>query len=71
MKTGHFYFVKLSKQEQKEFKENLDNDPDEVFEEYMVDEFISWENFITNSFLFKNTPQGYDYWEAISNRKID
>lgn len=66
MKTGAYYFAKLSEKEQGEFRENCDN-----FEWLINEEFESFNGFIEAAFFWRNTTQGYDYREEIANRKID
>lgn len=72
MKTGQYYFDKLSEVEQKQFKENYSLNLDvETFKEYLQDQHIDFEFFICEAFYWDETPQGQDYWVEISDRKVD
>lgn len=65
MKKGIEWFAYLSEQEQKEFRDNC-----KYFHEYIQIEHRLFEYFITLAFWFDETPQGNDYWMAISRRKV-
>lgn len=72
MKTGQYYFEQLSKKEQKKFTENYAlNVGGQTLKEYLQDQYIDFELFICDAFYWYSTPQGYDYWEEISNRKVE
>lgn len=72
MKTGQYYFDKLSEVEQKEFVENYDNlDIMDSIKDYLKDKFPSHEMFIKYAFSWFGTKQEYDYWQNIANRKVD
>lgn len=66
MKTGAYWFKFLTDKEQEEFKVNT------KFLNYkMKEEKSSFNEFIIHSFVWEETPQGYDYWHEISQRKTD
>ena len=62
MKKGSEWFKLLSEKEQQEFKDNCRN-----FEKSMETE-SGFENFICLAFEWSKTPQGWDYWNEISNK---
>jgi hypothetical protein len=69
MKKGSYWFSFLSEKEQKEFRENVKK-VDDNFTELMNKEYSSFEFFISTSFLYSGTAQGFSYWVEISNRKV-
>ena len=64
MKTGGEWFKLLSKKEQQQFKENID---DFIC---LISEEIDFEFFISSAFNWKDSPQGWDYWNNISRRYL-
>lgn len=72
MKTGQYYFDKLSEVEQKEFMENYNfQDRTNPFNDFLQDEFPSLKLFISYAFSWFRTAQGFDSWQEISDRKVE
>lgn len=40
----------------------------DISKDYMLDNERNFERIISASFLWKSTPQGFDYWNKISQR---
>lgn len=72
MKKNSYYFSLLSEVEQGQYKSNSEklSENDFTFDEFMNLESISFKDFISKRFLWRETPkdQGGDYWLNISNR---
>ncbi len=70
METGQYYFDKLSEVEQKEFVENFKiqngGEPTLLLKNKIAD-FMDLFFYI----MWGETPQGFDYWNEIANRKVD
>ena len=67
MRKCSYWFSLLSKKEQKEYKENVENtklDWDWLLE-HEKEDFVG---FIGCGFIWHETPQGHDYWREISER---
>ena len=62
MKKGSEWFKLLSEKEQQEFKENCDD-----FNEAIKNE-CSFLTFIAGYFTWEDSPQGWDYWNKISEK---
>lgn len=72
MKEGTYWFSKLSEQEQKEFKENVEKTlKGMAFENFVERTFITFSQFIMQGFYWRHTKQGFDYWVEISNRVVE
>jgi len=72
MKKGKYYFNKLSKKEQIEFKENCNTlrNPEHL-DNLINEDFNSFELFLSRGFVWGQSLQGLKYWIDISNRKIN
>lgn len=69
MKTGAYWFKFLTDKEQEEFKVN--SKKEKCLIKNMNDKFESFDKFIYGSFIHANTPQDYNYWHEISQRKVE
>lgn len=67
MHNGQYYFNKIPKQVQEDFKKAYEAYEDKkcIFEDYLNKKFDSNLNFI-DAFTWGNTPQGGDYWYEIA-----
>lgn len=70
MKKGKEWLAYLSKKEQKEFKKNCELQ-NRSFESEIELEYENFNLFILASFEWDITPQGGEYWEKISYRKVE
>jgi len=66
MKTGKFWLTKLSRADQKKFKENFANDrlkieANENIDDWLNAKYSSRNNFIISSFVWDETPEGHEY----------
>lgn len=68
MHNGHYYFDKMPKEVQEEFKRAYDNCKGKhcELEEFLDGTYKSHERFIMASFYFEDAPQGDDYWFRIA-----
>lgn len=67
MKTGEYWFHFLTEKEQEEFKGNVS---EHRFNYLMGNEEASFKYFISGAFTWDRTPQGFLYWNKISQRKV-
>ena len=70
MEGTHYYNTYLTREERFKFRYNFLNygkTPGQ-FDFYLASEFNSSFEFISNGFMWSETPEGNDYWFHISNR---
>lgn len=68
MKEGKYYFDKLSDKQQIEFKENINKTIPNRLEYLMKSKYVNFFDFMSVSFSWVKTTQGYNYWHEISKK---
>lgn len=69
MKTGKDYFELLTLEEKEKFKANIES---KDFFNYLINnKSKSFKEFIKEGFAWYKSNEGYGYWQAIANRKIN
>lgn len=69
LKKGKFYYSLMSNRDKMRYKGNLQ--PQNVnFEKVMNTEFDSFESFLKQSFDWRISMQGNDYWEIVCKQML-
>lgn len=68
-KTGHYYLRKLSRSERKAFSKAFRAYAVYVpLRDWLSSIFEDLEDMINTSFRWEDTPDGYDYWDALATK---
>ena len=65
---GIYYFITLTDEVKDKFIRNYNATDNIPLEEYLRNEYDSLYDFIAYSFSWGNTPEGFHYWDVISER---
>lgn len=70
IKKGYEWYRTLTKKQQKQWRKNLlkycKNNLKHFYN--ILNRSDSLKDFMYNSFIFRDTPQGHDYWRNIANK---
>lgn len=50
------------------WRDNVENEADYTYAEYILNKDIDWKYFISHSFQWHKTIEGYNFWKEISNK---
>ena len=72
--TGEYYFKQMKCSQRIKFKRNLikyQSRFSENFNSYMLEKFQDFEIFISCSFIFSETKEGFRYWDDLIKKIKD
>jgi len=68
-KSGYYYLRKLSRTDRKSYRKNFKSNVIHIpLKMWLESEALDMEDFIGGAFVWKNTPEGHDYWEQLDDR---